>query len=41
MTNFQDFVDNAATQVKTVWASTKTAAIVIFVAGLLTGCVLF
>lgn len=41
MTTFQEFFDNAVTQVETVWNQTKVAAIVIFVAGLLTGCVLF
>lgn len=37
----EEFFNNAVTQVKTVVNQTKTAAIIIFVAGLLTGCVLF
>ena len=37
----EEFFESAVNQVKTVINQTKTAAIIIFVAGLLTGCVLF
>lgn len=37
----QAFAEATFEQVKTVYQQTKTAAIVIFVCGLLTGCVFF
>lgn len=37
----RDFVEAAAEQVRTVVMNTKTAAAVIFLCGLLTGCVVF
>lgn len=41
MNPVQIFIEAAVAQVKSVVANTKTAAIVIFAAGLLTGCTFF
>lgn len=38
---FQEFVDRAVTQVRTVVTNTKTAAVIIFVAGVAVGHILF
>ncbi len=36
-----EFIQAAQTQITTVWATAKTAAIVIFLSGLVAGCVVF